>query len=176
MLITVKPKDDTELEGAEDVTIELLAGSGYSIGSNQSATITIADDELRLHVSVPINKAYEDYTNNPPSVIDPDSNDDVLRLLDLYWTGRRQGMSRRGAMQAALREFANPTPPKPDEPMGLGAVVRVRDGDLYVSAAVPGLSSCRWVRVDETSEGKPWCYHNFNFLDVVEVLSEGVAS
>lgn len=44
----------------------------------------------------------------PLVVIDPDSDEDLTRLLDLYFAGRKQDMKRRAALQAALREFADP--------------------------------------------------------------------
>jgi hypothetical protein len=43
--ITVTPTDDSLVEDDETVEIELSAGVGYEIGSPDTATVTIADDE-----------------------------------------------------------------------------------------------------------------------------------
>lgn len=57
----------------------------------------------------------------PLAVIDPEDEADVQRLGDAL----EATADRMGALDiaAALREFANPKPPKPDEPTGWGAVV-----------------------------------------------------
>ncbi len=77
--ITVRPQADTSLEGAEDVTIELLddpiSPATYLVGSLQSSTITIADDDVTISLSVPGNNlAYEDYTPGAGVIGDPDLN------------------------------------------------------------------------------------------------------
>lgn len=99
----------------------------------------------------------------PLVVIDPESND-VERLQDLFW----QNQHHSGlAMQAALREFANPTPPKPDEPQGLGAVVRDAQNELWIRTCYP-CDDCL---------NKPWqrgpVRKNWQIVDAVEVLAEG---
>lgn len=100
-------------------------------------------------------------------VIDPEDREQVERLIHLY---RMQSASLRDAdaYANALREFAAPTPPKPDEPLGLGAVVEDAEG-------------ARWVRTAWTGDGGPWesragragLYAN---IAAVKVLSEGVTS
>ena len=72
--------------------------------------------------------------------------------------------------QAALREFANPTPPRPEEPAGLGAVVEDENGVL-------------WTRVESgvAETRNPWYPAAFpdlqpdeyDHIAVVKVLSEG---
>ena len=98
----------------------------------------------------------------PLAVIDPDDRAQVERLWDLFGAAKAYGPD---ALQAALRELANPTPPKPDEPTGLGAVVETPGG--------------RYVRSDvETCN--PWRGPNgipFEWDDLdgpIRVLSEGV--
>jgi hypothetical protein len=74
------------------------------------------------------------------------------------------------AIQAALREFANPTPPpKPEEPTGLGAVVEDAEGERYVN---DGLG--HWLRL---GQGNGFFGH-WTYTDVpaVRVLSEGVTA
>lgn len=108
---------------------------------------------------------------HPLVVIDPEDREQVERLVDAYVTEMsvdEHSGDHRGAvlkMQAALREFANPKPPKPVEPTGLGAVVEDVDGD-------------RWVRTDD--EGEFWWHPpsrksaKWAELRAVRVLSEGV--
>jgi hypothetical protein len=110
----------------------------------------------------------------PLVVIDPEDCEQVERLMR---TAFPHGIFPAAAdeMQRGLREFANPTPPKPEEPTGLGAVVEDAEGE-------------RWIRVDWTN---PWCrakpqkrnggeglVHRSHLpwerIAAVKVLSEGV--
>ena len=114
----------------------------------------------------------------PVVVIDCEDRERVERLLRAY-LGRYDGMEsvptqgEADCMQAALREFANPTPPKPDEPTGLGAVVEDADG-------------VRWTRVEPAGafSRNPWYPavdielqpEEYAHLSAVRVLSEGVVT
>lgn len=100
-------------------------------------------------------------------LIDPDDREQVERLatiVDEWWSHapysdmRKDGdLTTTTAMQAALREFANPTPPKPDEPTGLGAVVEDSTGVQWIRCArrmdyawqIAGADGSPWVRYDE---------------------------
>jgi hypothetical protein len=99
----------------------------------------------------------------PLVVIDPESEDDVRRLCEAY----RSVDHSIGTMpmQAALREFANPTPPKPPEPTGLGAVVEDAEG-------------VRWVRYEPTGSTAPWVGNcvsvEWDDVPAVRILSDGV--
>lgn len=103
----------------------------------------------------------------PLVVIDPEDRDAVERLLDAHpWHGATA--SGVDDMQAALREFANPTPPKPAEPTGLGAVVEDAKGRRYVRHGSPEMDdSVAWC--DQYGIGRSW-----ERIDAVKVLSEGV--
>lgn len=111
-------------------------------------------------------------TARPLVVIDPEDREQVERLL-----ASLQSMSFAvwacGAftcMQAALREFANPTPPRPDEPRGLGAVVEDEAGDAWVLDRDDNLGylDVRWLNV------RTRAHRRYAEIDAVEVLSEGV--
>lgn len=102
----------------------------------------------------------------PLVVIDPEDEENVDTIIDLIWTGNDP--ANRPAtwrIQAALREFANPTPPKPDEPQGLGAVVEDAKGR-------------KWVRADD--DDLPWYrassddWREFGSVTAVRILSPGV--
>ena len=84
----------------------------------------------------------------PLVVIDPEDREAVERfdgLLSRFIEGKEvpDYEGTVGATQAALREFADPKPPRPDEPQGLGAVVEDADGDLFVRC-VQGPSDAYW--------------------------------
>jgi hypothetical protein len=111
------------------------------------------------------------------AVIDPEDREQVERLEKLVATEcgwiqvglDAQRKQRAEAFQTALREFANPTPPKPDEPMGDGAVVQ--DAMGY-----------RWVRIasqNESLDSPPWRHRGhkaryWQHVNAVCILSEGV--
>lgn len=106
-------------------------------------------------------------------VIDPESDPDVIRLENaLEAQGCRVGMG----VQAALREFATPTPPKPDEPAGLGAVVEDADGLKWVSVEeMPPFG--RWycgVLPDDDCSIADGAFREWSALSAVRVLSEGI--
>lgn len=117
----------------------------------------------------------------PLLVLDPDDADQMREFADTFYTalsGRTRRDSARDADDmrvAVVTMLPKPTPVKPAEPTGLGAVIEDADGRL-------------WLRVDWP---KPWCLAAPNerekFRDVihgshlpwdrvnaVRVLSEGV--
>lgn len=75
-------------------------------------------------------------------------------------------------MQAALREFANPTPPKPEEPQGLGAVVETIRGDLFIRDKTT-TTVAHWKRARGEDAGARYKYRD---LSVVKVHSAGWSS
>jgi len=103
----------------------------------------------------------------PLVVIDPEDRAQVERLCGLFLKGNDgTAIGDANDLQAALREFANPSPPKPAEPTGLGAVVENSDGG-------------RWVRTDVAVDRPWWRYPGITSgwaqVDAVRVLSEGVS-
>ena len=99
-------------------------------------------------------------------VIDPEDREQVERLELIYLSDEHdECIDTVECMQAALREFANPKPPKPEEPTGLGAVVEDDEGS-------------KWVRVESRTG---WWWRNsdggtrrWDDIDAVRVLGEGV--
>lgn len=104
----------------------------------------------------------EDLQYRPLVVIDPENREQVKRLTDAYLAqfGFAFADHRTDAMQAALRSLI--TPPRPPEPMGLGAVVVNDQGREFVRM------HDGWWRGDEP------CSLNWAAVHAVRVLSEGV--
>lgn len=110
------------------------------------------------------------------AVIDPEDREQVERLAKCWREVHGEAeltdepWSVPGLrMQAALREYANPTPPKPDEPLGLGAVVEEVDGQRWMrGSSMRGLKA--WVN-DEALDSEWRAYAD---IDAVRVLAEGV--
>ena len=106
----------------------------------------------------------------PLVVIDPEDREQVERLALAYVRVFTLGDPIEHStvricanqMQQALREFADPKPPKPEEPLGLGAVVETPCGKRYVR------------QVDGWWRGESHGSLNWAALDVFRVLSEGV--
>lgn len=119
----------------------------------------------------------------PLVVIDPEDREQTARLADLFcearWCHTAAGDSdecdplTRSAMREALAAFANPTPPKPPEPTGLGAVVEDASGHRWVRAGlgVAGADATPWQGVyPGPVERRHW-----RDIAAVRVLSEGVS-
>ena len=114
-------------------------------------------------------------TVRPLVVIDPEDREQVKRFAAAYVQTFAAGSHLdpiavtkcADQMQAALREFAQPVPVKPDEPTGLGAVVELVDGRCAVRTFQPVQPWSHFMG------GLPFldCWSE---LDVVKILSEGV--
>ena len=117
----------------------------------------------------------------PLVVIDPEDREAAERLHDMYQRacaditgGSRTARydERVDAMQAALREFADPKPPRIDEPTGRAATVEATCGCQPDKPKVFARDETAW------SSDKPWqarCgSHDWAVLDAVRVLFEGV--
>ena len=116
--------------------------------------------------------SWPDRQARPLVVIDPEDSDQVERLMDgVTWLFSQADVN---TVQAALREFANPTPPKPDEPQGLGAVVEDADGVLWIKVYAFDGHCARnsWAKHGEVGCVSDW--RNYSDIDVASVLSEGV--
>jgi len=109
----------------------------------------------------------------PLVVIDPEDREQVERLTHVFYEVRGLGSpalapDRVTNMQAALREFADPKPPKPAEPTGLGAVVEDTGGVLWVRAG-KSYTDPNW----RVCGGSEWI--RYADIPAVRVLSEGVS-
>lgn len=106
---------------------------------------------------------------SPVAMISPEDREAVERLLSAYLDNA--GGVRPydhpphfiDSMQAALREFANPKPPKPDEPQGLGARATDRGGlewaartGLHPAPDGMGLTERRWGCLNGTASDLTW--------------------
>lgn len=92
-------------------------------------------------------------------------SDHIAPWHDLHSETRAQ---IEAALAAALREFANPTPPI-EEPAGLGAVVEDEKGDTWVLVDVTGAD------VKPTRQWRAWWGNRpWSEIAATRVLSEGV--
>ena len=106
-------------------------------------------------------------------VIDPENPKQIERLVACldYRINDDADM-----LQAALREFANPPKPKPEEPKGHLAIVEDTAGKRWVSMRDP--------REDLEFHDQPWMlaeldtdeFRNYADIDVAEVVYEGVSA
>jgi len=111
----------------------------------------------------------------PLAVIDPEDREQVERLSRYIAAAEcGDGMAPLDAVQAALREFADPTPPKPAEPTGLGAVVECSDGRVFVVDHVHSDGTPRWYGPDVPG-GDAYSRPAWSTIPAVKVLSEGVS-
>lgn len=111
----------------------------------------------------------------PAALVDFEDATEVERLLSLYYNHPGDyGVAPRSVtkMQAALREFAKPRPPKPEEPTGLGAVVRDRIGHTWTRTHRPS-SVIEGGRKPWTAEIDTGFDSDYADIDVVKVLDEG---
>lgn len=117
-------------------------------------------------------------------VIDPEDREQVQRLAQTMDDefGKRGWANHStpdpdvvNAAQAALREFESPTLPRPDEPLGIGAVVRDEDGDLWQrdenDAHYPHYP---WWRLTNRAPGGKTRRDKYRYIAVTAVEFEGV--
>jgi hypothetical protein len=127
-----------------------------------------------VELAIPTNHLMRPETCTAVVVIDPENREQVNRLADSFclarWSHAADSVEcdplTRSSMQFALREYLDPTPPKPDEPMGLGAAVEDEDGEWWVR--VSGKTGFWWR--NHQGGSRRWV----DFGASVKVLSEGV--
>lgn len=140
----------TTIRGKEFVGIRRDAGPSYWVGSGAHAT-----DSVTAKI-------------RPLLVLDPDDPDQMREL----WEGWRDSHSPNGAtaMTEAVRAMLpKPTPVKPAEPTGLGAVVEDADGDFWVYGGMRSILDGEtriWLHAEKKD--------TYAKINAVKVLSEGV--
>lgn len=114
----------------------------------------------------------------PLVVIDPEDREQVDRLVEIM-VGLSEG-TFPVRLQEALRDFANPKPPKPDEPTGVASLVEDADGAIWArqcSGAREIDMSHPWIRVSNgRSAGSEDRERSWRDVAAVRVLSEGVST
>lgn len=126
----------------------------------------------------------------PLVVIDPEDAEQVRRLAVAYDTVFERMFPEDYAdaanitdnsdnewMQAALREFAAPTPPRPDEPTGKYAAVVDRAGMEWLRDGLEEESGGPWWSVDRAQQSSPGPQRAvWSDIAAVRVLTEGVTA
>lgn len=105
----------------------------------------------------------------PLVVIDAEDREAVERLWRTWADLAPKNRLAQDNLQAALREFANPKPPKPEEPTGLGAVVEDADGERWVRAT-NYTTVKHWRGCDNSWQGR----RRWDEIRVVRILNDGV--
>ena len=103
-------------------------------------------------------------------VVDPEDREAVERLWNLF--RNNEIPNGREAIADALREFANPKPPRPEEPMGLGAVVEDDFGSRWVCVYSEDGDPQRWAMQGQVGLVDRW--RTYNDVPVVRRLNDGV--
>lgn len=111
----------------------------------------------------------------PLVVIDPEDAEQVEALRAVFRSRECLPFDRTDDWQASLREFATPTPPKPDEPPGLGAVVEDARGRRFTRHCDCSQNP-DWPAADWWPNGTSVAGSNVRWSQItaVRVLSEGV--
>lgn len=110
----------------------------------------------------------------PLVVIDPEDFEQVSRLAHTIahtFHSTSDNIYADG-IQAALREFAEPTQPKPNEPTGRYAVVEDAEDQEWVAIDPPN-PGYRWQLLGKAPNGLTM-YSRWDDIAAVRVLSEGV--
>lgn len=161
------------------VTFETVAGPETAVGLCYHGGIVLrggtSDGQARW--SLPDHtEVWSSVTSaHPLVVIDPAGSAedlDRLRYMLIYsgWVPTKDA----DALDDILREFANLTPPKPDEPLGLGAVVEDADGIKWLRmTGLPHTANTPWASGNKDLVRYDRAYAD---IDVVKVLSPGVTS
>ncbi|RNL64396.1 hypothetical protein EFK50_07685 [Nocardioides marmoriginsengisoli] len=123
---------------------------------------TLCRDEMVQQIQAQVTSVGGDYkTAHPLVVIDPEDREQVERLREAasrwadrvpYANMREDGdLTHLDAMQAALREFADPKPSAcTEEPRDLAARIVDRDGDVWARA------DNRWGCLTTQSKPQTW--------------------
>lgn len=106
--------------------------------------------------------------------IDYEDREAVERLTQLVFEVAHPFESRIADMAAALREYANPTPPKPEEPLGLGAMVEDAKGVLWFRMTVENQTWPGEVWQEQYGDADRWS--KWESVPAVRVVSEGVTA
>ena len=115
----------------------------------------------------------------PLLVLDPDDPDQMRELVDNFFvalsgrTYRNHARDIDDMRAAVVTMLPFPTPVKPAEPTGLGAVVEDAEGKTWVRGLGRDGTGVTWIRADSPlPKGRcPWSQVN-----AVKVLSEGVTT
>jgi hypothetical protein len=103
----------------------------------------------------------------PLVVIDPENAESCDELAELIWP-HYSDEEYAEIVQAALRSLVKP--PKPEEPLGLGAVVEDAEGNAWVRTHATGYPwHCALDRTDMNSTA----VRRYARIDVVRILANG---
>lgn len=106
----------------------------------------------------------------PLAVIDHEDREQVERLANAIWAYPGNLLNNFcSAVEQGLREFTNPTPPRPEEPMSALAIVEDRDGKQWYRMPLKRTPDRLWAALDDGGYDR-----DYADIDAVRILSPGV--
>lgn len=115
--ITVTPNDDTAFEGAETLTLTLQPGSGFSLGGNTTATISIADNE-----NPPCTAPVIGFTSSAPA---------IDQSIDAVWNNTPAGTISNVTLGSMPSDFSGSRWRAMYDATNLYVLVEVKDNNRY---------------------------------------------
>jgi uncharacterized protein YjdB len=115
--ITINPVDDTAFEGSESLTLTIQSGTGYTVGSNSSATISIADND-----NPPCTSPVIGFTSTAPT---------IDQSIDAAWSSVPAGSLSKVTLGAMPSDFAGSQWRAMYDATNLYILVEVKDNNRF---------------------------------------------
>jgi hypothetical protein len=145
--LTFTPVDDSEIEDNETLNLELLAGTGYTLGSPASASLTIADNDALPQLSVRASDAQAAEAGPDPAELVVERQGDLSQALSVGYRfegdisagdylGPPPGQDQVFTFPAGLSQVSAPIYPQDDSEVESNEtlIARLLPGDGYVLA------------------------------------------
>ena len=188
--VVITPFDDVEEEGAETVTLTLTGGAGYTVGSQDSDTVTIADDDLLVEDAFAASETSVHGSVTGGSLASTQSSDDAYEVLteekyggnksrlEHQWTFNVSGGSAvtfyvEAYHNSSVEDFAFEVSTDGATWTRMLTVTQTSDGDALQSYELPGgTSGTVRVRVVDTNRAKREASQDSIFIDQMFIRSD----
>ncbi|WP_221409718.1 sugar-binding protein [Pseudochryseolinea flava] len=115
--VTITPVDDSAFEGPESVILTIQAGTGYSLGGNTSATISISDNE-----NPPCTSPAIGFTSSAPS---------IDQTIDAVWNNVPAGTLSKVTLGSMPSDFSGSRWRAMYDATNLYVLVEVKDNNKF---------------------------------------------